>query len=167
MLLPEGARRRRWGGRPEEDDMRWKRLLWIVPVAAVGLLTLTGFAAHRCGHDPERMRARVTARVEDALDDLAATPEQRTRVLALADRLLADGTAARDGHHEAVAALAAQWDRPAPDAAAVHALVDARVDALRKLAHEAADAGLELHGVLTPEQRAQVSRKLARLGGDR
>jgi Spy/CpxP family protein refolding chaperone len=147
--------------------MRWKRLLWIAPVVLAGFLTLTGFAAHRCGHDPERMRSRVTARVEDALDDLEATPEQRTRVLALADRMLQDGAAAREGHHEAVKALAGQWDQAAPDAAAVHALVDARVDALRKLAHEAADAGLQLHATLTPEQRAKVARKVARFTGDR
>jgi protein CpxP len=147
--------------------MRRKRLLWIVPVALVGFLTLTGFAAHRCGHDPERMRARVTARVEDALDDLDATPEQRARVIALKDRMLQDGAAAREGHHAAVKALAGQWDQATPDAAAVHALVDARVDALRKLAHEAADAGLELHATLTPEQRAKVSRKVARFTGER
>ena len=147
--------------------MRWKRLLWIVPAALAGLLTLTGFAAHRFGHDPERMRSMVNARVEDALDDLDATPEQRTRVLALAERLLREGAAARDGHHEAVKALAGQWGQATPDAAAVHALVDARLDAVRKLAHQAADAGLELHGTLTPEQRAKVARKIARFTGER
>ena len=147
--------------------MRWKRLLWIVPVALAGLLTLTGFAAHRFGHDPERMLSMVNARVEDALDDLDATPEQRTRVLALAERLLREGAVARDGHHEAVKALAGQWSQATPDAAAVHALVDARLDAVRKLAHQAADAGLELHGTLTPEQRAKVARKIARFTGER
>ena len=58
--------------------------------------------------------------------------------------------------------------------AEVRARVDARMghalDALRAFAHETADAALKIHALLTPEQRAQVSRRLERFerfeGGD-
>jgi hypothetical protein len=40
--------------------------------------------------------------------------------------------------------------------------VDARADALRKLAHQAVDAGADAHDVLTPAQREKVSRKIER-----
>ena len=44
--------------------------------------------------------------------------------------------------------------------AQVHALVDGRADAVKAYADEVADAVLQVHGILTPAQRAQVSAKL-------
>lgn len=141
-----------------------KKLTGLGILALLGVVTLTGFGrcGHRPGGDPAAMAALITEHVEDALDDLKATPAQRTQILAIKDRLLADGQklhATRQADH---AELLAQWNSPAPDRARIHALVDERIDALRAMAHEAADAGLEAHDVLTPEQRAQVSKKLER-----
>ena len=102
----------------------------------------------------------VTAHLDDALDDLKATDAQRAQIQALKDKLLKDGQALHQGQADAKKALLAQWDSATPDRAAVHALVDARIDAIRAFAHEAADAGLDLHGILTPEQRAQIAKKV-------
>jgi Spy/CpxP family protein refolding chaperone len=133
---------------------------------ALGLVALTAFRGgcgrHGHGRDPAQVAAFVTDRVDDALDDLDATPEQRTRILAVKDRLLAAGQKARAGHEEARAAVLAEWKAEQPDAARLHALVDARVEEMRSLAHEAVDAGIEVHGVLTPDQRAKVTRKVER-----
>jgi len=145
--------------------MDWKKkTLVAVPLLATAV-ALAGWGAcrHRGSADPAEVSARVTARVEHALDDLQATPDQRARVLALKDRLLADGLALRAAGRDARSAVLAQWDQPSPAPADVHALIDARIDAFRKFAHEAADAGLELHALLTPGQRAQLSEKLHRL----
>ena len=46
--------------------------------------------------------------------------------------------------------------------AKLHALVDARMDELRKLAHDAVDAGVEAHDVLTPAQREKLAKKAER-----
>ena len=142
----------------------WKKTLLLAVPLAAGALALAGWGGccHRGEADPAKVRARVTARVEDALEDLKATPQQKAQVLAIKDRLLADGFALRAGHKDSRAALLAAWDEDKPDAAKLHALVDARIDALRKFAHETVDAGLEVHGALTPAQRAQVSKKLHR-----
>jgi Spy/CpxP family protein refolding chaperone len=137
-----------------------------VLLVAVGLVALTGFrggcGAHRHGRDPAEVAAFVTDRVDDALDDVDATPEQRTRIHAVKDRLLAAAQGARAGHREAHEALLAEWKSASPDAARLHALVDARIDELRALAHQGVDAGVEVHGVLTPEQREKVTRKVER-----
>jgi len=135
--------------------------------AIVGAVTLTGFrggcGGHRRGeHDPERMAAFVTDRVDDALDDLDATPDQRTRIHAVKDRMLAEGTKAHGNRGERHATLLAEWKSGSPDRAKLHALVDERVEAMRALAHEAVDAAVEVHGVLTPEQREKLSRKAER-----
>ena len=135
-------------------------------LVAVGFVALTGFrggcGGHRHGRDPAEVAAFATDRVDDALDDLDATPEQRTRVHAVKDRLLAAAQAARGDHHEAHEALLAEWKSASPDAAKLHVLVDARADELRALAHQAVDAGVEVHGILTPEQREKLARKAER-----
>ena len=59
-------------------------------------------------------------------------------------------------------AIMNEWKSATPDAAKLHALVDARADEMRKLAHEAVDAGIEVHGILTPEQREKLTKKIER-----
>jgi periplasmic protein CpxP/Spy len=135
-------------------------------LAALGFVALTGFSCgarhHGHGRDPAEVAAFVTARVDDALDDLDATPEQRTKINALKERLLAAGQQAHAGSNEAHEALLAEWKSDSPDAQKLHQLVDARIDAMRAFAHQAVDAGVEAHGILTPEQRAKVTKKIER-----
>jgi protein CpxP len=136
-------------------------------VAVFGVVALSGFAGgcHGRGHghgDPARLAAFATDRVDDLLDDVDATPEQRTRVHAVKDRLLAGTAEARAGRKEAHDAVVAEWKSATPDAARLHALVDERVEEMRALAHQAVDGGVEVHGVLTPEQREKLTRKVER-----
>lgn len=136
-------------------------------LAAAGFVALTGFAGcgarhHGHGRDPAEVAAFVSARVDDALDDLDATPDQRAKINALKDKLLAAGQQAHAGSKEAHEALFAEWKSETPDAQKLHALVDARIDAMRAFAHQAVDAGVEAHGILTPEQRAKVTKKIER-----
>jgi periplasmic protein CpxP/Spy len=137
-----------------------------VLVLALGFVALTGFGGcGRGGHhgrDPAQVAAFVTDRVDDVLDDIDATPDQRTRIHAVKDRLLASAQAARAGRAEVHDAVLAEWNAAQPDAAKLHALVDARAAELQKLAHEAVDAGVEVHGMLTPEQREKISKKAER-----
>jgi Spy/CpxP family protein refolding chaperone len=129
--------------------------------------TLTGFAGG-CGHhgrhgrDPAAVAAFVTDRVDDALDDLEATPEQRTRIHAVKERLLAAAQEARAKGGDHRAELLAAWRSETPDAARLHALVDAHLDELRAVAHQAVDGAVEVHGTLTPAQREQLAVKAER-----
>lgn len=135
----------------------------LVGLAAL-FLVATGFRGG-CGghrHDPAEIDRMVTSHLEDALDDLDATGAQKAQVMALKDRLLQKGAGLRQGSQETKRELVAQWDSASPDRARVHALIDARIDAMRAFAHEAADAAVDLHGILTPEQRATVSKKIHR-----
>jgi periplasmic protein CpxP/Spy len=145
-----------------------KEKIPLVMAIAAGFALLTGFAFHggwgpgARGHDPARMGQMVTAHLDEVLDDLKATDAQRTQILALKDKLLQDGqqrfAANRDAHQK----LVAEWDSAQPNPAQIHAIIDARIDALRAMAHETADAAIQFHGILTPEQRAQVSKKVHR-----
>ncbi len=134
-----------------------KALLVFAGIA--GFTAMTGFAMHHHYGDPTKM---ITAQVEDLLDDVHATDAQRQQILAIEQKLLADGKALHQAQAGAHQELLAQWNAAQPDAAKVNALIDARIDALRAFAHEAADGVIQAHAILTPDQRAQIGRKLER-----
>jgi periplasmic protein CpxP/Spy len=129
--------------------------LTIVLAAGLALAGFSGCGHHRLG--PERM---VNSRVNDALDDLKATPEQRQKVLAVKDRMLASVKALHGDHQALVKEALSLWESPSFDHARALALVDARIDAMRTVAHQAVEAAAEVHGTLTPEQRAQVAARM-------
>ena len=139
-----------------------------IALAALALLA-GGALLAACHHphrpDPAQVEKRVTAHVEEVLDDLKATPEQRARVLAVKDRLLAEGKKLQGAHDQVFTELLAQWEGASFDIARVEALADGRIDDLRAFAHQAVKGAAEVHDVLTPEQRAQLARKIRRHHG--
>ena len=149
----------------------WKKVAMVsaaVVFLGVGLVTLTAFSGggwchgHRGSRDPAQVAAFVTNHVEDALDDLDATPDQRARILAVKDRML---DAAKQLHADRGATheeFLQAWKSDQVDAKTLHQLVDQRVDEMRTLAHQAVDAGVEVHDTLTPDQRAKVTKKIER-----
>ena len=132
----------------------------VLLLAGVG--TLAAWRGHSRMHDPAAVAAFVTDRVDDALDDLDATPDQRTHIHAVKDRLLASAQQIHVGGDATRQAFLDAWKSPSPDRARLHALVDERAETFRALAHEAVDAGLDVHDTLTPEQREKVTRKIER-----
>ncbi len=138
----------------------------VTLAAVLGVVALTGFAGgcghHGPGRDPAQVAKFVNARVDDLLDDVDATPDQRTKLHAIADRMLAEGQALHADQAQVHDTVLAQWKAETPDKAQLHALVDARMDELRKLAHDAVDAGVEAHDVRTPAQRETLAKKAER-----
>ena len=94
------------------------------------------------------------------LDTVQATDAQRQQITAIKDKVLADGKALRAAHQGSRQQLLALWKSDQPDAAQVHALVDARADSMKKFADEVADAMLQVHGILTPDQRAKIGDQI-------
>ncbi|HET6439782.1 MAG TPA: Spy/CpxP family protein refolding chaperone [Anaeromyxobacter sp.] len=144
--------------------MNAKRIL-VTVAGLAGIVLLAGFAG-RCGHrptDPARMAAFITDRVDDALDDLDASDAQRAEVHAIKDRLLEKAEELHQQGEPTHGQVLAQWNSPNPDRALLHSLVDQRLEAIRVFAHEAVDAGIEVHDLLTPEQRAKVAKKVERM----
>jgi Spy/CpxP family protein refolding chaperone len=113
-----------------------------------------GFGGHR--HDPEMMQRFVQFAVNEKLDAIDATPEQRQKVKEVTGRLLQEAKAlhqAKADLHDQMSELLAQDE---PDAARARALVQARVQEFSRFADDATDALLELHRTFTPEQRAKL-----------
>jgi Spy/CpxP family protein refolding chaperone len=148
---------------PGRRREKMKTRILLVTLAAASLLTLTAWYGG-CGHhgpmDADRVNGFVTDRLDDFLDDLDATPQQRTQVMALKDRLVPEGVelgkSMRQARREAFDILKTDT----PDATRLHGLVDQRVDAFRGFAHKVADALLEFKRILTPEQRQKIQNRV-------
>lgn len=146
-----------------------RRGLITVAVGAVAILALAGFRFARWGHgqmhDPERMKERLTRHVDRFLGRLEATEPQREQVHALSASLFDEGRRLMEEGRGTRQQVLGEWDSARPDAARLHALVDARVDGVRAFGHSAVEAMLRLHDILTPAQRAQVTEHARKRAG--
>ena len=142
--------------------MKAKRWIAVAGLAAGAVGLATGCGGPLGGGSPERAERFVSRRVDDALDDLKATDPQRQTVNALKDSAVQDVKAFMAEQRKAREEVLALWNVAAPDAAQAHALVNRRIDALRALAHAMTDSALQLHGALTPEQRAELAGRWVR-----
>lgn len=135
-----------------------RALTWALSLAAlVGLGGAVQAGWGRGKHSPEEMRAHMEKRVGHVLDKVDATEAQRALVTAKVETLFAAFQEARGDRKALKAEVLAQWNSEKPDAERLHALVDERIEAMRAAAHAAVDAGLEVHGAFTPEQRASLA----------
>lgn len=132
---------------------------WIA-AAAVFSLALTGCRGR--GMDPERVEKQISYQVEDLLDDVDATPAQRTRTEELKKQLVTDLAPLMKQSDATRSTLVEQWKAPIPESGKVHALIDGQFDAMRALTHKLADAAIEFHQLLTPEQRQVLTKRIDR-----
>lgn len=144
--------------------MNTKNKILLATSTLLAFVLLTGFRHGGPGgwggpRDPEFVKQMITSRMEERMAELKVDDSQKQALLGLKDSLFADGQKLFEDNKDSHAKLLAQWDSPTPDAQAVHALVDSRMDAFRAFAHKVADAALEAHRILTPEQRQQVTAK--------
>jgi Spy/CpxP family protein refolding chaperone len=131
----------------------WFKKLGLV---LLGLVTIGTLGAFRHGGHGGFMSG---ARLDKMLDEVNATADQRAKIHAIHDQLVTKRKALQATRKDDLKALLAQWDAATPDSAAIHAKIDQRAQAMQSFAHDVADALVQVHGVLTPDQRATLSKK--------
>lgn len=137
-----------------------KNKLLIAGSAVLAIVLLSGFRGGHFGggpRNPERIKQMISWKLDDHLEELKATEQQKQAIHGLKDSLLEDGKQLFQENKGARVQMLEQWESANPDSRAVHALVDERVDAFRAFAHKMADAALRAHRILGPEQRQQVT----------
>lgn len=151
-----------------------KKKILVVLAGVVAVLALSGFGpGGGCGRsaDPQERFARVqemvNKRVNDVLDELKATPDQRAQILAIKDRAIREAQAQLEqdlGQRQADKQWAIQQlTSDAPDKAALYAKLDAKADQLKTNGRKVIDVLVEVNAVLTPAQRAQLRAKIEEL----
>ncbi|MEL6544404.1 MAG: periplasmic heavy metal sensor [Myxococcota bacterium] len=135
-------------------------LLAALPLVAVG----SGVAYARWGHGDRMERAQkfIKWRVNDMLEEIDATDEQSSKVNTVVDGLMRDALPMIEEHHRAKGEFHEMLFSDALDPETLHKAVDARIAEFTEFAHKAADAAVELHGTLTPEQRDELREMLPR-----
>ena len=147
-----------------------KSLLAMAGVAVASVaLTAAGMAGAM--HHGKGMHGHAGAGIDwfvnTALEDLEATDAQRTKVLAVKDRL-AVGFEKLHGEHAAVhAAFLKEWGKDTMDTRSLHGLVDAKVEELRAGMHQVVDGVAEIHDTLTPEQRRRLTEHVQEMHGEK
>ena len=137
----------------------------IIGIAAVACAALAGvaIAANRMANrDPNRAYQHITSKVDKLMNEINATDAQRAQINQLKDKLFQEGMSLRQNRQSLRQQLFANWDAAQVNASDVHAQVDKQVDAWRAFAHDAADASIQLHDLLTPDQRTQLKQILSK-----
>lgn len=130
----------------------------LFAVSAVALLSgFVGSCGHRRGHmKPERVQRHMTERVNDFIDDVDANDSQAKQIRGLAQGLTDRVPTLMKGHKSMKDSLQKAWASPAPEAQPLHEQLDRQIEGVSSAMHAIIDAGVELHKILTPEQREEV-----------
>lgn len=146
---------------------KWMGIAGVAAVALAVTVVVAGGAMHHGMHGHGGGPEGLDWFVNGALDDLQATDAQRAKVLAVKDRL-AGQVHKLHGEHEVVhAAFLREWGEDKMDTAALHALVDSRLEELRGALHQTVDGVAEIHDTLTPDQRQRLVAKVQEMHGSR
>jgi periplasmic protein CpxP/Spy len=133
-----------------------------VLLASFGIL---GLSLISCGSphcrkvDDKRLKQMVDWKLNDMLDELKATPEQREQAEDVKGLLLNEFIAKRPAQQAARQEFITELLKEKPDPEKLHALIDRHVDSLRAFAHKALDAIIDSQFALTAEQRDRLGKK--------
>lgn len=127
-------------------------------------LLLTGFGGG-CGHTSPEKRAKraqkmALSHVEDVLDEVDASDAQKQRILLHTTNVTKEGLALHAKHQGTKKFLYEQWQADKPNAPAIHTMIDERTEGVRLFLHKLADALIDTHQTLTPDQREEIVEEL-------
>jgi Spy/CpxP family protein refolding chaperone len=148
--------------------MKKKRNLMLVGGVFAALTLLIGTAAVASPFGPRgevdvvKVKRKLDRHVSDALEDLDATHEQKAATQEIVDRLFQDGVELHGDKRQTHAELKAMFAADEPDQARLYEIVDEKTALMNTMGKKLADAAIELHAILTPEQRAAVLAEIER-----
>ncbi len=130
----------------------WGGIILVIAIVA----GIAGACNEGCKFNPDRIKKMISWKVDDVLDDIDASDSQIERVNQIKENLFKEGEAMIKkcmADHEN---MLAEWKSETPDKDKIRAYVDNHLEAKRQMAYKLVDASMELHDILTPEQRAQL-----------
>src|SRR5450755_3479793 len=146
--------------------MNFNRNWTNVALGAALIGSVIGLAGFGWGHGPggchsgKFFQRMVDAHLEEVLDDLKATPEQRHQITQLKIGITADFQGMQDSRKALMTTLAQQFPADRLDAATLDSAADPLVKSQDKLRQDIRDAVVQIHGILTPTQRQQLASKI-------
>lgn len=144
---------------------KWIAFLGIPMLLCTSAMGFTGCKGHGLGHGkgfvtPERILKLVDWKINDFLDDISATSDQRAQINSIKERLVTEAIALHSSNKPNHQVMLDQWQSDAPDLTVINAIIDTTAQRKTAFAKTVADAIVELHAILTPEQRAAVTEHI-------
>lgn len=145
-----------------DREKKHGRNLIVAAGLIIGLAATAGVVASCGGHsmhhgkDPEKVRKFVMWKIDDHLDDLDATKQQKKQILQIADRVIQDGMTLRkdkDAHH---ATILGELESGSPNSTRLHGMLDEHIDQFRGFGHRTLDALLEAWNLLDENQQGEL-----------
>lgn len=130
----------------------------VVAMTSLSLLAACKHGHH--GHDPKQLKAHV----ESQLKAIGATEEQRAKIAASTDRIIADGEEIHQKNKGLGLKFIGCLLQDKPNREWLHQAVDEKTLEFAAFAHRTVDSLIEVSGNLTAEQRAQLKKKLEKKG---
>lgn len=128
------------------------RRSWFAGLALAGLLLTPAVAAAGKG--------RGEAKLARMCEQISCTEQQREDIARVLKQLRQDSKADRQAIRELRKRMADEWKAPEVDERELAKLGDEIAAHERNVADRRIEAMLELHAILTPEQREQVAEQL-------
>ncbi len=149
--------------------MRKKNLVIIAVASAFVLVAgaAIAFPGDGDGKRPMRqgrMEKMFPHQIERLCDAIGATDEQCALAHEVKDKLFESGKAIHEQGRDSRKQMLEIFKQDSPDVAAMRSIVDADLEQKKAFAYEAIDAALEVHAVLTVEQRETLADVLPEMG---
>lgn len=117
----------------------------------------------RGGWSAEDKKKFASAKIDDVLEDLNVTDEQRTQIYASRDKLFAALEEAKPDRSAKFDEITALFAKDELDLREVEALKAGHREKIQKVEEAVTQAFIEVHSTLTPEQRQQLVQKASKL----
>lgn len=127
----------------------------VAGLIVLSLGTLAACKGHH-GHDPKKMKQHV----ESSLKKIGATEEQRAKIAVVTDRIFSEGSELHKNNQGLGKKIVACLLLDKPNKEWLHQTVDEKAKEFTAFAHRTVDNLLEASATLTPEQRAELNRRL-------
>src|SRR5262249_11827505 len=137
--------------------MTRRMTIGVLAVVTAGLVTGVAAFAFAHGARHSMMKRFVSSAIDDALDAAKVTAEQRTAVHPARDRVFAAFEQHRRTRTDRLAEALALFEADQVDPARVETLRQQGEDEHRRISEAVSQALVEVHDVLTPEQRRALS----------
>jgi Spy/CpxP family protein refolding chaperone len=140
-----------------------RRLALFVLTSTVLAGTLLGPAPAEAG----KGKGRGHAKLDRLCEQITCTEAQKQDIGEVFKQLRVDVKPDREAIRDLRRQLAGEWAKDRPDEAKLAKLADKIAAHERNIADRRMEAMLELHALLSPEQREQVAEHLMKRGGKR
>ena len=135
--------------------MRWKSVVAVVAVVSAGMLSACKHGHSGC--DPKMLKEHVDSK----LKAIGATGDQRAKIGGITDGIVADLQELQQKNKGISQKFIGCLLLDKPDSQWLHATVDEKAQELAAFAHRTVDRLIDVSGNLTPEQRAEIRKRVA------